>query len=168
MGMQTDVKSATLVSSGFMTKFGTRVKGISIKGTASAGQFDLFDTTTAPIAATYARSGTTITVTKNSHGLNVGDKVGIAFEAGTGGTATSSNYVVATAATNTFTVTDINSGSITAGAACNYDGAWLVSFRLTAGDTYANYWLLPGEGILARNGLYAIMTNLTSATVFYG
>jgi hypothetical protein len=168
MGMQTDVKSATVVSSGFLTNFGTRVKGISVKGTASAGQLDLFDTTTAPIAATYARSGTTITVTKNSHGLSVGDKVGISFEAGTGGTATSGNYVVATAATNTFTVTDINSGSITAGAVCNYNGAWLVSFRLTAGDTYANYWLLPGEGILARNGVYALMTNLTSVSIFYG
>jgi hypothetical protein len=168
MGMQTDVKSATLVASGFMTKFGTRVKGISVKGTSSAGQFDLFDTTTAPIAATYGRTDTTITVTKNGHGLKVGDKVGIAFEAGTGGTATSGNYVVATAATNTFTVTDINSGSITAGAVCNYDGAWLVSFRLTAGDTFANYWLLPGEGMIARNGLYAKMTNLTSASIFYG
>jgi hypothetical protein len=168
MGMQTDVKSATLVSSGFMTKFGTRVKGISIKGTSSAGQFDLFDTTTAPIAATYGRTGTTITVTKNAHGLNVGDQVGIAFEAGTGGTATSSNYVIVTADTNTFTVTDINSGSITAGAVCTYDGMWLVSFRLTAGDTFANYWLIPGEGILARNGLYAKMTNLTSASIFYG
>jgi hypothetical protein len=168
MGMQTDVKSATLVASGFMTNFGTRVKGISVKGTANAGQFDLFDTTTPPVAATYGRTGTTITVTKNGHGLNVGDKVGIAFEAGTGGTATSSNYVIVTAGTNTFTVTDINSGSITAGAVCNYDGAWLVSFRLTAGDTFANYWLLPGEGIRAINGLYAKMTNLTSASIFYG
>ena len=168
MGMQTDVKSATLVSSGFLTKFGTRVKGISIKGTASAGQFDLFDTTTAPVAATYGRTSATITVTSNGHGLKVGDKVGIAFEAGTGGTATSGNYVVATATTNTFTVTDINSGSITAGAVCNYAGAWLVSFRLTAGDTFANYWLIPGEGILARDGLYAKMTNLTSSSIFYG
>jgi hypothetical protein len=168
MGMQTDVKSATLVSSGFLTKFGTRVKGISIKGTASAGQFDLFDTTTAPVAATYGRTSATITVTSNGHGLKAGDKVGIAFEAGTGGTATSGNYVVATATTNTFTVTDINSGSITAGAVCNYAGAWLVSFRLTAGDTFANYWLIPGEGILARDGLYAKMTNLTSSSIFYG
>jgi hypothetical protein len=169
MGMQTDVKSATLVSSGFMTLFGTRVKGISTKGTASAGQLDLFDTTTAPVAATYGRSTTTITVTSNGHGLKVGDKVGIAFEAGTGGTATSSNYIIATVPdANTFTVTDINSGSVTAGAVCNYAGAWLVSFRLTAGDTYANYWLVPGEGILARNGIYARMTNLTSSSIFYG
>ena len=168
MAMQTDVKSATLVSSGYMVNYRTRVKGISVKGTASAGQLDLFDTTTAPVAATYGRSTTTITVTKNSHGLNVGDKVGIAFEAGTGGTATAGNYVVATATTNTFTVTDINSGSITAGAVCNYASGWIVSFRLTAGDTYANYWLLPGEGILAYNGVYATMTNLTSTSIFYG
>jgi hypothetical protein len=28
--------------------------------------------------------------------------------------------------------------------------------------------LVPGEGIVARNGIYAAMSNLTSITVFYG
>jgi hypothetical protein len=28
--------------------------------------------------------------------------------------------------------------------------------------------LIPGEGMVARNGIYAAMSNLTSITIFYG
>jgi hypothetical protein len=166
--MQTDVKAATLLYSGFMVKFRTRVKGISVKGTADAGSLELFDTLTAPVSATYGRSDTTITVTKNGHGLKVGDQVGISFAANGGAAATSGNYTVATAATNTFTVTDINSGTVTAGGNCLYASKWIVTLRFADGDVYTNYWLLPGEGILAENGVYATMTTLNASTIFYG
>jgi hypothetical protein len=59
---------------------------------------------------------------------------------------------------------------VTAGAVCDYvvNGSWLVSFDLVAGDTFQNYALLPGEGVRAQQKVYALMTGLYSATVFYG
>jgi len=168
MAMQFDVKAATLAYSGYLVKFPTRLKGLSIKGGATAGSVELFDTVTDPVTATYAKSGTTITVTKNAHGLQVGQNVGLSFAAAGGVSGTSGNYVIVTAATNTFTVTDINSGTVAGGTACLYAPKWIVTLRFADGDIYTNYWLLPGEGIRADNGVYATMTNLTATTIFYG
>jgi len=171
--MQTDVLSAHLHQSGFLiAQNPCRIKSVSMKGTASAGQLDLFSTLTAPITATYAQSGTTVTVTKSSHGLNTGDKVGIAFTLGTGGAALSGNYTITKLTDNTFTLTSPNSLSITAGAACVYVAgalaSWLMTFETTAGDTYQNYFLLPGEGVRSLLGTYAYMSNVDIVTVFYG
>jgi hypothetical protein len=166
--MQYDVKAATLLNSGFLVKFRTRVKGISVKGTTSAGAVELFDTVTAPVEAKYARSANTITVTENGHGLRAGQTIGISFDAAGGVAATSGNYVIATADTNTFTLTDINSGTVAADTDCIYATKWIVTFKFSAGDVYTNYWLVPGEGILAENGVYAVMTNLNATSIFYG
>ena len=168
MGMQYDVKAASLLYSGFMVKFRTRVKGISVKGTATAGALELFDTVTAPVAGTYGRADTTVTITSNGHGLKVGDPVGLSFAANSGAAATSGNYTVVTATTNTFTVTDINSGTVTAGGNCLFADRWIITLRFADGDVYTNYWLVPGEGILAENGVHATMTTLNAATIFYG
>ena len=67
------------------------------------------------IAGTYARSGTTVTVTDTAHGLVNDDKVTINF---TSGTATDGEYTVANAAANTFEVTDSASG--TTSGNCTY------------------------------------------------
>lgn len=171
--MQTDVLCGHLHQSGFIiTQAPARIKAISIKGSASAGQFDLFSTTTAPVTGTYAQSGTTITVTKSAHGLATGDRIGIAFALGTGGAAFSGNYAITKLTDNTFTVTSPNSLSVTAGATCVYVSgnlaSWLVTFETTAGDTYQNYFLLPGEGVRSLLNTYAYMSNVDVATVFYG
>jgi hypothetical protein len=168
MSMQTDVLAGTLVESGFIYKTRTRVKGISLKGGASAGSLEIFSTTAAPVSATYARSGTTVTVTKTGHGLVTGNQIGLSFATGTGGTATDGNYAITRLTADTFTITDINSGSVTAGAACKYGDRCIMTYRTVAGDTFLNYWLLPGEGILAPNGVYMVLTNLTAASIFYG
>jgi hypothetical protein len=171
MGMQTDVLCGHLHQSGFIvTQSRSRVKAVSYKGTATAGQLDLFSTLTAPVAATYAQSGTTVTVTKAAHGLNTGDVIGIAFTLGTGGAAFSGNYTVTRVNATTFTLTSPNSATITAGANCIYvvNGTWLLTLETTAGDTYQNYLLLPGEGILANQTVYAYMSNIDVSTVFYG
>jgi hypothetical protein len=168
MGMQTDVLAGTLVESGYVYTSRTRVKGISLKGGASAGLLEIFSTTTAPVAATYGRSGTTVTVTKVAHGLVTGNQIGLSFITGTGGTGTDGNYTVTRLTADTFSITDINSGSITAGAACKYADRWIMTYRTVAGDTFLNYWLLPGEGILAPNGVYMSISNLTAASIFYG
>ena len=168
MGMQYDVKAASLSYSGFMVKFRTRVKGISVKGSNTAGSLELFDTVTAPVAGTYGRSGTTVTITSNGHGLQVGNPVGLSFAVSNAASATSGNYVVATANTTAFTVTDINSGTVDAGGNCLFANRWIITLRFADGDVYTNYWLIPGEGILAENGVHATMTTLNAATIFYG
>jgi hypothetical protein len=170
MGMQYDVKQAHLNGSGIMVPFTTRIKGISITGSASAGQIILFDAVTAPVTtATYGRSGTTVTITQAAHGLVTGQVIGIDFAAGTGGTATNGNYAVTVTNSSTFTVTDINSGSITAGATLVYStGKWLLSYDIAAGDTYNNAPFIPGEGVRALVGVYAYMVNLAAANIYYG
>ena len=169
MTMQTDVVAGTLVESGFIYKQRTRVKGVSVKGDGTtAGTLEIFDTVTAPVTATYGRTGFVVTVTKNAHGLQTGDTVGLSFAAGTGGAATDGNYPITKLTDNTFTITDLNSGSITAGANCVYASRWIMTFRITAGDSFVNYWLIPGQGILALNGIYLRITTLNAASVFYG
>jgi hypothetical protein len=169
--MQTDVKQAHLNQSGFLYTTRTRVKGLSIRGNASlASQVDLFDSTTAPVTASYSQTGYVVTVTKTAHGLSTGQSIGIAFTVGTGGGATNGNYVITKLTADTFTVTTINSLSITAGSVCVYvvNGGWLLSLDLIAGDTYSNYQMFPGEGLLARNGVYAALTNLSAVSIYYG
>jgi hypothetical protein len=171
MTMQYDVKQAHTNQSGILVPFRTRVKALAFVGTATAGQFVLFDTTTAPVSSgvTYGRSGNTITVAKTAHGLVAGQTIGIDFDTGSGGAATPANYVIATASANSFTLTDINSGTITGTPAAVYStGGWLMTFDIAAGDTYNNGQTLPGEGLLANNGVYAYMVNMAAVSVFYG
>jgi hypothetical protein len=172
MTMQYDVKQAHLNQSGFMVLDRVRVKAVAFVGTATAGQFVLFDTTTAPVSSsvTYARSGATITVSKTAHGLLAGQTIGIDFDSGTGGSATPGNYVIATASANSFTITDINSGTISGSPVAVYStGRWLMTFDVAANDIYNNgSSVMPGEGMLAQNGVYAYMVNLAAVSVFYG
>ena len=172
MTMQYDVKQAHTNQSGILVPFRTRVKAVAFVGTATAGQFVLFDTTTAPVSSgvTYARSGSTVTVSKTAHGLVAGQTIGIDFDSGTGGSASPGNYVIATASANSFTITDINSGTITGTPAAVYStGGWLMTFDVAAGDTYNNGSSnMPGEGLLAQNGVYAYMVNMAAVSVFYG
>jgi len=169
MTFQYDVKQAHINASGFLVLGRTRVKGLSYVGTATAGSVTLFDTTTAPITtATYGRSGTTVTVTQAGHGLATGDAIGIDFGAGTGGTATNGNYVVTVTNSSTFTLTDINSGSITAGASMVYATRWLLTYDVSASDTFNNAPLIPNDGVVARFGVYAYMSNLAAVNIYYG
>lgn len=170
MTMQYDVKQAHINASGILVPFGTRLKAVSFTGTATAGYVSFFDTVTAPVTtATYGRSGTTVTVTSTGHGLTTGQVIGVDFAAGTGGTATNGNYVVTVTNANTFTVTDINSGSITAGAAMVYStGKWLATYDVAANDNFNNAPFIPGEGVKADTGVYAYISNLAAVNIFYG
>ena len=166
---QTNVQQAHLNASGFMVLGRNRVRGISFTGSATAGYVTLFDTTTAPVTtATYGRSGTTITVSSTTHGLVTGQVIGIDFAAGTGGTATNGNYPVTVTNANTFTITDINSGSITAGAAMVYASRWLLTYDVAASDTFNNAPFIPEDGVLAVNGVYAQMSNIVACNIYYG
>ena len=173
--MQTDVLSAHLNSSGFAVLGRYRLKSFLYVASATAGTVNIYDTTVAPIGATtgYAQSTYTVTVTSTSHGLKVGQQVGITFGSVTGVSATNGNYVVATVAdANTFTVTDINSRTITGGACTFTTGRWLTSVDTaaltTSGVPQNQNVLIPGEGVIAYNAMYILMTNQTGVTIFYG
>ena len=168
MGMQTDVKSGHLNNSGFVVLGRNRLKAVSMVGTATAGTLDIFDTTAAPVAATYARSGTTITVTKSAHGLADGSVIGLTFATASGSSGTNGNYVITVTSSSTFTVTDINSGTIAGGTVAAYASLWIASYDTGASDLFGNFALIPGEGILVKNGIYLSMSNLLSANVYYG
>lgn len=169
-GFQFDVKSAHVNASGQLVTGRTRLKGVIGIGSGTAGTVNIWDSSAAPTAVTYGRAATLITVTLASHGLTTGDVVGLAFGAGTGGTATNGNYVVTVLTSSTYTVTDINSGSITAGAAASQSAVgsrWMTSWD-TANNSATVTLLIPGDGIWATNGLYAQLTNQTGLTVYYG
>jgi len=166
---QTPVKQAHINASGFMVLGRNRVKAISFTGSATAGYVSLFDTTVAPVTtATYGRSGTTVTVSSTGHGLTTGQFIGIDFAAGTGGTATNGNYPVTVTNANTFTVTDINSGSITAGAAMVYANRWIMTYDVAANDSYNNSPFIPDDGVVVTDGVYAQMSNVVACNIYYG
>jgi len=83
---------------------------------------------TTSVSATYAQSGTTITITKSSHGYSVGSNIEITFSTGT---ATSGNYEIITVpSSSTFTVTA--SSSATTSGNCTY------SAEFSKFSTFAN------------------------------
>ena len=170
MAMQYDVKQAHLNSSGFFIKYRTRVKGVSFTGTATAGYVTLFDTANTPVSSsvTYAQSGNTVTVTKTAHGLTTGTVIGIHFLANSGVSATDGTYSITRVDANSFTLTDINSRTITSTAAVYAVGTWILTYETTANDTFSNAPVIPGEGLLAQTGIYAEMANLDSAQIYYG
>jgi hypothetical protein len=164
MAMQTDVLSAHLNQSGLLVPERTRLKGVIGTGTNVAGTVNIWDSTVAQTSATYGRSGNVITVASNAHGLKVGQNVGLTFAANG---ATNGNYIVQTATTNAFTVNDLNAGTVAPGTACSWNTRWLMSFDTNASNDVVTL-LIPGEGIVARNGIYAQIANQTSLTVYYG
>jgi hypothetical protein len=168
MAMQYDVKAGHLNNSGFVVLGRNRLKAVSTVGSATAGTLDIFDTTTAPVSATYARNAAVITVTKVAHGLVTGDVIGITFATASGSSGTNGNYSITRTGADTFTVTDINSGTIAGGTAALYASRWIASYDIGATDVFGNFALIPGEGVLVQNGIYLNMTNLTSANVYYG
>ena len=167
MAFQFDVLSAHINASGQLVNGRSRLKAVIQIGTGTAGTLNIWDTTTAPVSMTYGRSGTTVTVTKVAHGLVTGDVIGLTFAAGTGGTATNGNYTITRTGADTYTITDINSGSITAGAAGTQGTRWMMSLDTNATSDVVPL-LIPGDGIVARNGIYAQLSNQTGITIFYG
>ena len=167
MAMQYDVLAAHTNITGLMVSGRTRVKGLALTAAGSAGYFYLWDSMSAPISATYARnSAGLITVTQASHGLSNGQVVGLVFAAGTGGQGTTGNYKVTVLTSGTYTVQDINAGAITAGATALKNDRWVMT--IDAGANQSTTLPFPGEGILAINGVYASVTNITGLTIFYG
>ena len=156
--MQTDVKSKFATASGLLLPFRTRVKafffGAATTNPATVGMYDTFS-----IAGTYARVTTTATVTAVNHQLEVGDSVFLDWD------LTDDFYQVVTVAdANTFTVTVANSGAAS-GNVTVYNDVLVVTTVSTGNDVFN---IIPGEGILARNGVRIYLENSVPATVYYG
>jgi hypothetical protein len=171
--MATNVKQAHINASGFLVMGRNRIRGLSFVGTATAGELVMFDTTSAPVTSsvTYGRSGTTVTVSKTAHGLITGDVVGIHFADGTGGTATDGNYSITRIDANSFSLTDINTGTITGSPAAIYvsgNNRWLLTYEVSATDIFNNAPEIPDQGVLAVNAIYAYMLNLSAVNIYYG
>jgi len=174
--MQTDVSSAHLNESGYAYVGRTRLRGFTVGSTSSGGALNLWDTTVAPVTGTYGQSGTTVTVTKVAHGLSTGDKVGIVFAVdGSSISATNGNYAVTRLTADTFSITDINSRTITAPVNCQYvsspvngSSQWHMTIDLPAVAATTPV-IIPGEGILIENAMYFTMSStITGITIFYG
>jgi hypothetical protein len=181
--MQYDIKSSHLGQSGFLTIGNrARLKQVLYAGNGSqSGSLNLFDTAVAPVSASYGRSGTTITVSKSGHGLSTGATVGIGFAIASGASATDGNYVITVTDANTFTITDPNSGTVTPGTNCWYvvsypngdtryanPQRWLCQYDTVAGQTSTTQVLVPGEGMLCTNGIYAVCSTISFVSIFYG
>ena len=108
---------------------GTLAEDVNAKLLVATTELD----TTTSTAATYEQSGTTITITKSSHGYAVGDQVVIDF---TAGSAEDGNYVIQTVPNaNSFTVTASASATISSGTSCTY-GANFSQFNTFANGEY--------------------------------
>ncbi len=156
--MQTDVKSKYATASGVLLPFRTRIKAFFFgAATTNPGTVGMYDT--ASIAGTYARSTTTATVTAVNHQLEVGDTVFLDWD------LTDDFYIVATVTNaNTFTVTVADSGAAS-GSVTVYNNVLVVSTVTTGNDVYN---IVPGQGILAPNGVRIYLENSVPATVYYG
>ena len=95
-------------------------------------------------SATYSQSGTTITITKSSHGFAIGSFFDITFTSGSGVTG---NYEVKTKTTNTFTVTATNSQS--------------TSGNCTLSSEFTNFSTLANGTFIGRG--FKFKTELTSS-----
>ena len=171
MTMQYDVRSAHSSGSGQMVAYRTRLKNLIYQGNGTAGSIDIFDTTTAPVSSsvTYARSGNTVTVTSTSHGLSTGQVIGITYAAASGSAAVAGNYPITVTNANTFTITDIGSGTIASGTACIYvvNGQFLASYN-TGTAVQPFQVIFSGEGMKAEKGIYVVTSNITYQTIQYG
>lgn len=161
MGMQTDVFSYHNTVSGVAVGFRTRLKGVLISPSTSV----TFNTTfcnNINQSGTYSIPGsTTCTVTIANHGLANGDRVYLDF---TSGTAQDQTYTVSNVATNTF---DVTTASLTTSGNVTMYPEILAEFDCSNGTAF--YTLIPGEGILAQDGIYVgIPSASINTTIFYG
>jgi hypothetical protein len=161
MAMQYDVKSYHNSASGVAFAGRTRLKGVLISPSTSVTYNTSFCDNVS-VSGTYDVPGTTTcTVTIANHGLSNGDRVYLNF---TSGTAQDEAYTVANVATNTFTVTVAS--ATTSGNVTMYPTI-LAEFDCSNGTSF--YTLIPGEGILAPNGIYVGIPNVAiTTTIFYG
>jgi len=161
--MQTDVKSYHNTFTGVAVGYRTRLKGIVVSPSSSSTlNVSVCDNNLK--TGTYNIPGTTVcTVTLANHGLVAGSsRVVLNF---TSGTAVPDTYLVQTTPTpDTFTVT--TAVLTTSGNVSVYSD---ILIEIDVATATAFYTLIPGEGVLATNGIYVFLPSTTvTTTIFYG
>jgi len=160
--MQYDVKSYHATASGLAYDGRVRLKGIVLSPSTSVTYNSCVVDTVGALSGTYDIPGsTTCTITIANHGLSNGDRVGLNF---TSGTAVDDGYTVANVTTNTFTVT---TASLTTSGNVTMYPKILTELDCSTGTSFYTY--IPGEGILALNGLFILLPSTSvTMTIFYG
>ena len=157
MGMQYDVKSIHAATSGLLVGYRTRLKGAVIFPLVTATRYSAF-VDDVSVTGTYARSTTTATVTAANHGLSTGQWAYLDWD------LADDPYLVTVVDANTFTVTVLNSGG-TSGAVVVWPRMLLQADSQNATSFSI---IIPGEGILAENGIRVFLEAGVHTTIFYG
>jgi len=162
--MQSDVKSTHIMAgtSGLVFAGRTRLKGAVVSNTQSGTPANILFCNNVSLSGTYNIPGsTTCTVTVAAgHGLATGARVFLDF---TSGTAVDNLYTVTVTGVTTFTVTTASlttSGNVTVYAQA------LMEIDIT--NSVPVNVIVPGEGIVATDGIYVGVPANIAATVFYG
>jgi hypothetical protein len=157
MTMQYDVKSQHAAVSGLMVPYRTRLKGAVIFPFSAATGYSVL-VNDVSISGTYARATTTATVTATNHGLSTGQWVYLDWD------LADNPYQVTVTNSDVFTVTVANSG-----AASGNVTVWnQVLLQADASNATAFNVVIPGEGILAKDGIRTFLAADVHCTVFYG
>ena len=161
MTMQSDVSSKHASASGIVVNYRTRLKGAVISTNTTASTKHAIFANNSTQTGTYDIPGTTTcTITITNHGLSNGDRVWLDFTSGTG---PDNVYSVTVTGLNSFTVTTTSlttSGNVT-----------MYADILMEADAYnptAFNINIPGQGIIAKDGIYVGLVANVTATVFYG
>jgi hypothetical protein len=134
-----------------------RLKGAVIfPFSAATGYTTFVDNVSA--AGTYARATTTATITSANHGLTTGQWVYLDWD------LADNPYQVTVTGDNTFTVTVANSGA----ASGNVTIYTTVLMQADASNATAYTVVIPGDGIVARNGIRVFLAADVHTTIFYG
>jgi hypothetical protein len=157
MTMQYDVKSQHAAVSGLMVPYRTRLKGAVIFPFSAATGYSVF-VNDVYISGTYARTTTTATVTATNHGLSTGQWVYLDWD------LADNPYQVTVTTSNAFTVTVANSGA-TSGNVTVWNQVLL---QADASNATAFNLVIPGEGILVKDGIRTFLAADVHCTVFYG
>ena len=155
--IQYDVRSTHASASGLMIGGRVRLKGAVIfPFSAATGYTTFVDNVSA--AGTYARATTTATITSANHGLTTGQWVYLDWD------LADNPYQVTVTGDNTFTVTVANSGA----ASGNVTIYTSVLMQADASNATAYTVVIPGDGIVARNGIRVFLAADVHTTIFYG
>ena len=163
MTMQYDVKSFHVMTgtpTGITQR--TRLKGAIVSNSVSGTTANVLFANNTYITGTYNVPGSTVctVTTSTEHGLTTGDRVWLDF---TSGTSTDNVYTVTVTTTTAFTVAVTS--ATTSGNVRVYTQPLMeidITNSVPVGIT------IPGEGILAANGIFVGTPANIAATVFYG
>jgi hypothetical protein len=157
MAMQYDVKSIHAATSGLLIGYRTRLKGAVIFPLVTATRYTAF-VDDVSVAGTYARTTTTATITAANHGLSTGQWAYLDWD------LTDDPYQVTVVDANTFTVTVPNSGATSGNVT-----VWPRMLLQADSQNATSFTIvIPGEGILAENGIRVFLEAGVHTTIFYG